>query len=54
MPSQFRTVTLAPGHTLRCRRASTEATRPGHVRVQATRRPPFEIAERLWNEAPTA
>ncbi|SEM55211.1 hypothetical protein SAMN05192583_0599 [Sphingomonas gellani] len=54
MPAQCRTVTVAPGHILRCRRTAAQSTRPGHVRVQATRRPPFDVAERLWNEAPVA
>jgi hypothetical protein len=52
--SERRRVTVAQGHTVTVRRTGVPSDRPGFVRVKTTHRAPFDIAERLWNEAPVA
>lgn len=52
MASQYRSVTVAPGHTLSLRRARQQSDRPGFVTVTGRRRAPFDVQSYLWNEAP--
>jgi hypothetical protein len=50
--SQYRAVTVAPGHTLNVRKAAEQADRPGFIRVTGRHRAPFDVKASLWNEAP--
>jgi hypothetical protein len=50
--SQYRAVTVAPGHTLRLRKSPEQTDRPGFIRVTGSRRAPFDVKASLWNEAP--
>lgn len=52
MAAEYRSVTIAPGHTLRVRKLPKQTDRPGFVRVEARHRPPFGVKASLWNEAP--
>ncbi|MFH8652287.1 hypothetical protein ACH37Y_06180 [Sphingomonas paucimobilis] len=52
MASEYRSVTVAPGHTLSLRRARQQSHRPGFVTVTGRRRAPFDVQSSLWNEAP--
>ncbi len=50
--SEFRAVTVAPGHTLNVRKAPKQTDRPGYIRVTGRHRAPFDVKASLWNEAP--
>ncbi|WP_294272893.1 hypothetical protein [uncultured Sphingomonas sp.] len=50
--SQYRAVTVAPGHTLNVRKAPQQTDRPGFVTVTGRHRSPFDVKTSLWNEAP--
>ncbi len=52
MASVYRSVTIAPGHTLSLRRARQQSGRLGFVTVTGRRRAPFDVKASLWNEAP--
>ena len=52
MSSQYRSVTVAPGHTLTVRKTPRQTDRPSYIRVTGRRRAPFDVKASLWNEAP--
>jgi len=52
MASEYRAVTVAPGHMVNLRRAREQSDRPGFVTVTNRVRAPFDVKASLWNEAP--
>lgn len=47
--SQWRVLTVAQGHSVKVRRSTRQTDRPGFVRVEKSHRPPFEVAQRVWD-----
>jgi hypothetical protein len=54
MPTEYRRVQVAPGHTVTVRRVPKVQPRNGKVLVVKSHREPFEVDEAKWNAAEVA